>query len=57
MAIAISKINEDNFIDIPGVIIRIDYKINNNITNKAYINVVIIYFVTNFVFKEFIMQC
>ena len=37
MAIAMSKINEDNFIDIPGVIIRIDYKINNNITNKAYI--------------------
>lgn len=37
MAIAMSKINEDNFIDILGVIMRIDYKINNNITNKAYI--------------------
>lgn len=37
MAIAMLKINEDNFIDILGVIMRIDYKINNNITNKAYI--------------------
>ena len=39
-----SENNEDNFIDITGVIMRIDYKINNNIINKAYINVVIIYF-------------
>ena len=29
--------NEDEFSDITGVIMKIDYKINNNITNKAYI--------------------
>ena len=28
---------EDDFSDIQGVIMKIDYKINNNITNKAYI--------------------
>ena len=32
-----SRINEDDFVNIPNVIMRIDYKINNNITNKAYI--------------------
>ena len=32
-----SENNEDNFSDIQGVIMKIDYKINNNITNKAYI--------------------
>lgn len=32
-----SKNNEDEFTDIPEVIMRIDYKINNNITNKLYI--------------------
>lgn len=29
--------NEDEFSDITGVIMKIDYKINNNITNKAYL--------------------
>lgn len=28
---------EDEFSNIPGIIMKIDYKINNNITNKAYI--------------------
>ena len=32
-----SKNNEDEFSNIPGVIMKIDYKINNNITNKAYL--------------------
>lgn len=32
-----SKNNEDEFSDITGFIMKIDYKINNNITNKAYI--------------------
>lgn len=29
--------NEDDFTDITGVIMKIDYKINDNITNKAYL--------------------
>ena len=36
-AFAPSRINEDDFSNIPNVIMKIDYKINNNITNKAYI--------------------
>ena len=32
-----SKNDEDDFIDIPGVIMKIDYKINDNITNKLYL--------------------
>ena len=32
-----SENNEDDFVNIPNVIMKIDYKINNNITNKAYI--------------------
>ena len=32
-----SRNNEDEFSDITGVIMKIDYKINNNITNKAYL--------------------
>ena len=36
-AFAQSRINEDDFVNIPNVIMKIDYKINNNITNKAYI--------------------
>lgn len=32
-----SKNDEDDFSDISGVIMKIDYKINDNITNKAYL--------------------
>ena len=32
-----SKNNEDEFSNIPGVIMKIDYKINDNITNKLYL--------------------
>ena len=32
-----SENNEDDFTDITGVIMKIDYKINDNITNKAYL--------------------
>ena len=32
-----SENNEDDYVNIPNVIMKIDYKINNNITNKAYI--------------------
>lgn len=34
---ASSENNEDDYVNIPNVIMKIDYKINNNITNKAYI--------------------
>lgn len=32
-----SKNNDDEFSNIPGVIMKIDYKINDNITNKLYL--------------------
>ena len=34
---ASSENNEDDYVNIQNVIMKIDYKINNNITNKAYI--------------------
>lgn len=37
VAISAPENNEDDFSNIPNVIMKIDYKINNNITNKAYI--------------------
>ena len=52
-----SRNNEDEFSDITGVIMKIDYKINNNITNKAYlVNGAILHDVLIWVNKIFASQ-
>lgn len=49
--------NEDNFVYIPDVIMKIDYKINDNITNKAYlVNGAILHDVLIWVNKIFASQ-
>ena len=49
--------NEDDFVNIPGVIMKIDYKINDNITNKAYlVNGAILHDVLIWVNKIFAAQ-
>ena len=49
--------SEDEFSDITGVIMKIDYKINNNITNKAYlVNGAILHDVLIWVNKIFAAQ-
>ena len=49
--------NEDDFSDITGVIMKIDYKINDNITNKAYlVNGAILHDVLIWVNKIFAAQ-
>ena len=49
--------NEEDFSNIPGVIMKIDYKINNNITNKAYlVNGAILHDVLIWVNKVFAAQ-
>lgn len=54
---ASSRNDEDEFTDIPGVIMKIDYKINDNITNKAYlVNGAILHDVLIWVNKIFAAQ-
>lgn len=54
---ASSRNDEDEFSDIPGVIMKIDYKINDNITNKAYlVNGAILHDVLIWVNKIFASQ-
>ena len=49
--------NEEDFSNLPGVIMKIDYKINNNITNKAYlVNGAILHDVLIWVNKVFAAQ-
>ena len=51
---ASSENNEDDFVNIPNVIMKIDYKINNNITNKSYIvNGVILHDILMWIDKVF----